>query len=282
MFRGHFQAYSSPTNLFHRSVMTVRYYCSSRNNNNNGSLVSYFLLSKKLSQFTISKSSFSPAYTFTFVSLLSPASLRNVRLFISGCDKVNEKHREASVYAPRGNFRRAKDSRRDFTKILVKQSYLLLVWVSYLAKCSYRGSQADTLLLSEDSPLSQPFFSKKPSIVILPKRSTKLTFLKAPMAHKTFSQEQVSFEFFKLNISFTPLSSPSCPRPRYREDSLILLSKIKERGFLPSSRNAALLLYSWTKKGVPFLSTNLFFLSRLTYSFTFYDEVFFCYPRRCE
>jgi len=55
-------------------------------------------------------------------------------------------------------------------KILGKQSYVLLVWFFYLT--SVCRSQASIL----------GFF-------VYPKRVTEFTILKAPTAHKTFSQE---------------------------------------------------------------------------------------------
>ena len=43
---------------------------------------------------------------------------------------------------------------------------------------------------------------KQPSFFIHPQRRTRQTFIKAPMAHKTFSQEQFQSKFYTLSISF--------------------------------------------------------------------------------
>jgi len=56
-------------------------------------------------------------------------------------------------------------------KLVVKQSYLLLAWAYYLSRSNNK-------------------FFKKPSLSIKPVKQSKFTALKAPMAHKTFSQEQ--------------------------------------------------------------------------------------------
>jgi len=59
-------------------------------------------------------------------------------------------------------------------KILVKQSYVLLVWFFYLTSVC-RG---------------QAYI---PGFFVYSNRVTGFTILKAPMAHKTFSQEQIAF-----------------------------------------------------------------------------------------
>ena len=43
---------------------------------------------------------------------------------------------------------------------------------------------------------------KIPSFYIHKKHQTKMTKLKTPMAHKTFSQEQFIFKFYTLSIAF--------------------------------------------------------------------------------
>lgn len=190
---------------------------------------------------------FSPRYTFTFISLFSPYSLKNIRLLASSM---------SSDYS-------SSNTTTKFTKIFVKQSYLLLVWVSYLTKYSTTTSTNHSQISSESA--STTFLTKKPSIVFLPKRKTKLTFLKTPMAHKTFSQEQVSFSFFKVSISFNP-----APRiPTYNEFFVA-----------PESVNAGLLVYTFLYNNIPFVSTNLFFLHRLKYSFSLSSKTFFTYNFR--
>jgi len=100
-------------------------------------------------------------YSLSFVSLLTPATLINTRLFI-----FQKKNQHAN-------------------KILIKQSYLLLTWISYLQKQTTDG-----------------VVKQKPSFSFRPIKQSKITITKAPMAHKTFSQEQFLVRFFKLKVLF--------------------------------------------------------------------------------
>ena len=59
-------------------------------------------------------------------------------------------------------------------KLIIKQSYLLLTWLAYNNK----------------------FVERK--CFIMPKKTSRMTFTKSPMAHKTFSQEQVKWEEYKI------------------------------------------------------------------------------------
>ena len=44
--------------------------------------------------------------------------------------------------------------------------------------------------------------SKVPALFIYPRKNYKTTIQKAPMAHKTFSQEQYMIRFYRLSITF--------------------------------------------------------------------------------
>lgn len=63
----------------------------------------------------------------------------------------------------------------------MKQSYLLSLWLYYYVK---------------------NFSSYKPTFTFKPKKNSKKTLIKAPMAHKTFSQEQFIFRVYNLVIKF--------------------------------------------------------------------------------
>lgn len=207
-------------------------------------------------------SSFKPRYMFNFISLFSPSSLKNIRLLTASNYRGNFETPGSSLFLPK--------SKVNFTKIFVKQSYLLLVWVSYLSK--YFGTSFASTGSSQPKNSSS---NSKPGISLLPKKKTKLTFLKTPMAHKTFSQEQVSFEFFKISIVFTPDSSNSRNDLRITQSGL---KPIKGPDFiLPMSANSSLFLYLFLRESVPFVTTNLFFLHRFTYSFSFSDRTLFSY-----
>jgi len=106
-------------------------------------------------------------------------------------------------------------------KLFTKQSYLLMTWLWYIQK--------------NHSETSKPSFSFKPTNV------HKTTILKAPMAHKTFSQEQLQFKFFQLVISF------KIPTPH---------------NFKVLTVNQLLYLIISLKSSIPFVETNLFLLKR--------------------
>ena len=72
------------------------------------------------------------------------------------------------------------------SKILVKQSYVLLVWFFYLTSISV-GKDKSTV----------------PGFFVYPKKVTKFTIIKAPMAHKTFSQEQFSFSSYSFGLTLS-------------------------------------------------------------------------------
>ena len=70
-------------------------------------------------------------------------------------------------------------------RLLLKKSYILLSWVSYLSKLGFQ---------------KRKHFN--PNIAILPPRQKKYTLTKAPMAHKTNSKEQFFFKFYNFKFSF--------------------------------------------------------------------------------
>lgn len=82
-------------------------------------------------------------------------------------------------------------------KIMVKQSYIILTWLSYLSKIgSGAAYKIEDSLTDNEKPNIPLFF-------VCPLKQSKLTTIKSPMAHKTFSQEQFKFRYYSFNISFT-------------------------------------------------------------------------------
>jgi len=73
--------------------------------------------------------------------------------------------------------------------LTVKRSYLIVAWLHYLQN-SIKGQ------LSNSKKKNKIFFA------FLPTEKKKYTITKAPMAHKTYSKEQIQFRYFKLKISF--------------------------------------------------------------------------------
>jgi hypothetical protein len=100
---------------------------------------------------------------YSFISLFNPSVIYSARLVLSHslteqkCSKLK--------------------------KVLVKQSYMFLVWLKKISSASNSG------------------------LIVFPKNTkSHSTKLKAPMAHKTFSQEQFTFRYFKFTFSSRILS----------------------------------------------------------------------------
>lgn len=81
-------------------------------------------------------------------------------------------------------------------KIVVKQSYMILAWLVYLAKLGSNSVSNEQAAVEKDKKFKIPLF------FVCPMKQTRITTLKAPMAHKTFSQEQFQFRFYTFSISF--------------------------------------------------------------------------------
>lgn len=108
-------------------------------------------------------------------------------------------------------------------RILIKQSYLIIMWLGFLTKNTHK-------------------FSSKPTLFIKPYRQSRFTILKAPMAHKTFSQEQYLTRVYSL-ISTTklPIKTPCVPDFNESMYTVLLL-----------------------KSSFFFIETNLIFLNKLS------------------
>jgi hypothetical protein len=120
---------------------------------------------------------------------------------------------------------------------------MILTWVLYLRNST----------LTYDERYNKRL--RRPGFFIYPKKQYKFTNLKAPMAHKTFSQEQYMFKFYYLSISFKVTSGQQ------------LLSINKSLYFLLSQRR----FYA-------FYGTNLFFLKRFTLVVSAMDRQFLHLP----
>ena len=92
-----------------------------------------------------------------------------------------------------------------------------------------------------------------PSFFVYPSKLSKRTFLKAPMAHKTFSQEQFKMKFYTLGISFDN---------SFRNESTVL-----------GVNNSIFVALSMRNNYTPFES-NLMFLKKLRISITCTDAAF--------
>lgn len=106
---------------------------------------------------------YSVVYNFTFVSLIAPYLLNDLRLSnISNSPSTPGK-----------------------STILIKQSYLLFTWFYYL----------------KTSVMKTKTKNKVIKFAFLPIRRKSYTLTKAPIAHKTNSKEQFVFKFYKFKAS---------------------------------------------------------------------------------
>jgi hypothetical protein len=153
-------------------------------------------------------------YALKFVSIVTPSTLKNLRLLASTDYERSDSH----------------------NKILIKQSYLLLTWLVYV-RGTYSSTEANVV----------------PAFFVQPISQTKLTNLKAPMAHKTFSQEQFLFKKYSLTISF--------------KHNLVGSEVV-------SSVNSSIFIALSMRAQTPFFNTNLLFLKRFAFSFNSHDSLF--------
>ena len=128
--------------------------------------------------------------------------------------------------------------------VYIKQSYVMLTWMAYIREVQVVQRRKAS---EEDSEEMQPSF------FVHPCKRKRLTFLKAPMAHKTFSQEQFLSKFYTLSISFNN---------NFRNDSIV-----------SGVNNSMFLALSLRQENLPFES-NLIFLKKLRMSLTCKDGDF--------
>jgi len=157
-------------------------------------------------------------YNFTFISLIAPFLINNLRLSTIG-----------SNLTPSSK-----------TKLLIKQSYLILTWFYYLTISTTLNKKANNSI----------------AFSFLPLKSKSYTLTKAPMAQKTRSKEQFHFKFYVFKVSV----------------KTHLLNE-----FSLNSLDQTLLAFLITKSTFPIFETNLLFLKNYTLNLRFYDNVFFNY-----
>lgn len=127
-----------------------------------------------------------------------------------------------------------------FSRILVKNSYILFTWFYYLN--SFTSKSQSGVFNS----------SSVPSFFVKPKKTHKITIIKAPIAHKTFSQEQYRFRFYSFFFIF----------------SFQNYSKL-------NSVNCALALANFLRNSFFFFETNFFVLNRVRFFFNSSDPTVF-------
>jgi hypothetical protein len=176
---------------------------------------------------------FNIKHTIKFSSLYLPGSIKDIRLYFRSNTGPN-------AYLDM-NYKK---------KILVKQSYILLVWMHYLTRSIIIDN------LDQHTPVSGCAI---PSLFVYPTRNYKTTIQKAPMAHKTFSQEQFMIRFYYLSITFTPL--------RHIETDFYFTNGVNE----------SLYYFLWLIRSVPAFSTNMFWLHHYVILFQSKDFKYFSF-----
>lgn len=174
-----------------------------------------------INQSTTKSNSKKEAISYSYISLFNPSSIKNITLY----------HRNINVNNTAKSFR---SSFRNY-KILVKQSYLMSAWFYYYSNNTLRTK-------------------KVKGFVTLPCRQSKHTATKAPMAHKTYSQEQFLIKYYFLVFT---IESNSLSRKN------------------TSSINKALLIANQFHKLPNFNATNLFMIYKVRSWLNSSDDSYF-------
>jgi hypothetical protein len=117
-----------------------------------------------------------------------------------------------------------------------------LTWFAYLTSArtgTYAGGDEQTRRIT------------KPKISIKPTARSIFTLTKAPMAHKTFSQEQLLFQFYKFSIKFIVQTTTHL------------------------SLNQSIYVLLRLRQSVPVTETNILFLTRFNLKLVNSDTCFF-------
>lgn len=162
------------------------------------------------------------SYSIRLVSLFAPSTIRDLRLLFHSTPKLSDKNGGTP-------------------KILLKQSYILLVWFYYLTAAYSDKEEGDAIPV--------------PGFFIFPKKSTKFTLLKAPMAHKTFSQEQFVFVTYRFSLTLN----------------------VDLKCSPPSQKDLAVAILSYFDGLHLFYGTNMLFLRNFTVLFLIGDRSYFSY-----
>lgn len=107
-----------------------------------------------------------------------------------------------------------------------KKVYTMLTWLYYMSFCKSKNAK-----------------TKRIWFAVLPRRTTRYTLTKAPMAHKTFSQEQFQFQFYRCRVSVNAqmVNKARCSSLAETQVPMLVI-----------------------KESFPFFETNLLFLKKAT------------------
>ena len=181
-----------------------------------------FIFKKQTTALKVKKSQ---ALSYSYISLFNPSSIKNITLY----------QRNINVNNVAKSFR---SSFRNY-KILVKQSYLMSAWFYYYSNNTLRTK-------------------KVKGFVTLPCRQSKHTALKAPMAHKTYSQEQFVIKYYFL---------------------VFTMHSVEPSAANNNSINSALLAANQFHKLPNFNATNLFVIYKVRSWFNTSDNSYFNFKK---
>lgn len=172
-------------------------------------------------------------YTIKFYTLYLPSSIKDVRLYSRSVTRGKE------------------------NKILIKQSYLILIWLKYITLTNlFKDDKNSTGNNTSYSRGNSNDNRKVPSFFVYPCRLYKFTTIKSPMAHKTFSQEQFLCKNYRLSISFRgEIGNSNITNAVCVNNSLYFIAFFFQR--------------------MPSISTNMFLVQRFTLRFFSRDTRFF-------
>jgi hypothetical protein len=145
----------------------------------------------------------------------------------------------------------------------------MLMWFSYI---SSRQTLRDIKDRYDDTSEGKTWDNPRRVVVQSPKffmnscRRYKTTILRAPMAHKTYSQEQFSVQYFKFSVSFRfDITGYAMDEGRHGHVDKIHISSINE----------SLFFINFLLSTMPHVNTNLLILQSYVIVFHAYDEGYF-------
>lgn len=130
----------------------------------------------------------------------------------------------------------------DPKRLIVKNSYLILTWLFFLIKTNQN--------LKKDIK----YHKYAPKFSVKPFKNSKFTIIKAPMAHKTFSQEQYLYSYYSLSTEFS----------FFLKNSFLDLNKL-------------LHFFLILKQSKFSIETNLFFVQKICVTTKLNDSIFLSY-----
>jgi hypothetical protein len=204
--------------------------------------ISYLIKLKKLQ--TLDLCDIRVQHTLKFATLYTPSTIKDISLFY----RKNLEYNSRLINKPN-------------KKILIKQSYIFMMWLNYIVDRKGKNDKKTATKKKNDSININESKNnqKKPSFFIYPFRNYKTTIVKAPMAHRSYSQEQFMIRFYMLSITFHTKFS------------------IEKNELSNFSVNKSFYFANVLKKNTPYAGTNMLFLQKYCIFFDSRDINFFSF-----